>query len=526
MRVARDARGRIAVAAFVAAEIGAAIVYIVNGRRVWFFGVLGDEWDFLAARRLTLHDLLLRHGDHLVALPALVFRLMYSTFGLRSYLPYQLLSIALHLTAAALLRVIMRRAGVDPWIATAAAALFALFGAGSQDILIAFQITFSGALVLGLTQLLLADHAGPIDRRDWLGLLAGLGSLLCSDVAIVMIATVALVMVMRRRWPAAVLHAAPLAAVYIAWSRSYGRAAHLSTRSFTRSVRTSISATFAALAQVPYLGWLIALVLVAGIAVALRDTIRSREPFARWSAIAAPLGLGIGAVLFAVFLGVARYGLDVRFAASSRYLHVFAALLLPAVAVAADALVRHSRFLSVPVLALLLVGIPGNVAKVADNIGSVKFYANQRRVVLSLAHDPLARRVPRDLHPAPSFAQPVTVGWLLDGARSGRIPSVVGPAGAALATERLRLSLEQLDGLRSTACRPLRGSVVRHLDTGDSFGIEGAVAVQKLGGSGPSSAPLPFGASLLATASTHTLRAVIGPLELRLSPLSRNAAIC
>ena len=53
-------------------------IYLVNGRKVWFFGVFGDEWDFLAGRRLTIHDLLLRHGDHLVALPALVFRLLYA----------------------------------------------------------------------------------------------------------------------------------------------------------------------------------------------------------------------------------------------------------------------------------------------------------------------------------------------------------------------------------------------------------------------------------------------------------------
>src|SRR6476646_4720308 len=161
-------RARLAVYVFAAVEAGAAILYLVKGRRVWFFGVFGDEWDFLAGRSLTVHDLLQRHGDHLVALPALVFRVLYTVVGLRSYVPYQLCAIGLHLTAAALLRVVMRRAGVDPWIATAAAGLFALFGAGSEDILIAFQITFSGALVLGLVQLLLSDHPGPIDRRDWL----------------------------------------------------------------------------------------------------------------------------------------------------------------------------------------------------------------------------------------------------------------------------------------------------------------------------------------------------------------------
>jgi hypothetical protein len=37
---------------------------------------------------------------------------------------------------------------------------------------------------------------------------------------------------------------------------------------------------------------------------------------------------------------------------------------------------------------------------------------------------------------------------------------------------------------------------------------------------------LPFGTSLLATASTHTLRAVAAPLVLRIASLSPAAALC
>ena len=158
-------------------EVAGLCVYIVAARKIWFYR---DDWDFLAGRRLTVHDLLRQHGGHLVALPLVAFRVMYYVIGLRSYLPYQLLPIVLHLTAAALLRVIMRRAGVNPWIATVAASLFVFFGAGSQDVIWAFQITFSGPLVFGLAQLLIADHDGPIDRRDWIALALGFAGLLCS----------------------------------------------------------------------------------------------------------------------------------------------------------------------------------------------------------------------------------------------------------------------------------------------------------------------------------------------------------
>ena len=45
---------------------------------------------------------------------------------------------------------------------------------GSQDIVWAFQIGFTGSLVFGLTQLLLCDHDGGLDWRDGLGVLAGI----------------------------------------------------------------------------------------------------------------------------------------------------------------------------------------------------------------------------------------------------------------------------------------------------------------------------------------------------------------
>ena len=127
-------------------------------RTQWFFA---DEWEFLSARGVNVHDLLRAHYGHWVAVPVVVYRALWEVVGLRSYLPYAGLAIALHLVAAALLWVVMRRAGVSPWIATVAASVFALFGAGAQDVLWAFQITFSLALVLGLVHLLLADHDGP-----------------------------------------------------------------------------------------------------------------------------------------------------------------------------------------------------------------------------------------------------------------------------------------------------------------------------------------------------------------------------
>src|SRR4029077_2625645 len=150
----------------------------------WFWA---DDWDFLAARTGgNLGDLFRPHYQHWTTLPILAYRLLWTIFGIRHYVPYQLLVIALHLVAALLLRTVMQRAGVRPWLATLIAGAFVFFGSGAENILIAFQITFVGSLVFGLAQLLLADHDGPVNRRDWLGLLAGLAALMCSGVGITM----------------------------------------------------------------------------------------------------------------------------------------------------------------------------------------------------------------------------------------------------------------------------------------------------------------------------------------------------
>jgi hypothetical protein len=58
---------------------------------------------------------------------------------LRTYVPYLLRVVSLHLVLARLLWLVMRRAEVHPWIATAAAALFILFGSGHDNILFAFN---------------------------------------------------------------------------------------------------------------------------------------------------------------------------------------------------------------------------------------------------------------------------------------------------------------------------------------------------------------------------------------------------
>ena len=110
---------------------------------------------------------------------------------------------------------VMRRAGVASLTATIVAAAFVLFGPGEENIVWAFQFTFVGALMFGLVHLILSDHDGPIDRRDQLGLLAGVASLMCSGVSLVLVGVVGLAVVVRCGWRPAVFHTVPLGALYV-----------------------------------------------------------------------------------------------------------------------------------------------------------------------------------------------------------------------------------------------------------------------------------------------------------------------
>ena len=117
----------------------------------------------------------------------------------------------------------MRRAGVHPWLATAAAGAFALFGAAYGDIIWGFQIGFCGPLLFGLAQLLLVDHDGPADRRDALALVFGAAGLMSSGNAIAMVAIVGLAVVIRRGIRPALVQVAPLTVLFLSWWALYGR---------------------------------------------------------------------------------------------------------------------------------------------------------------------------------------------------------------------------------------------------------------------------------------------------------------
>jgi hypothetical protein len=487
---------QLALWAFIAGALGCFAAFVWIARFEWF---VGDEWDFLSTRTAgNLSDLFTPHNEHWSTLPILEYRLLWQVVGLRSYLPYLVVVVMLHITVAALLRVVMRRAGVSPWISTVAALIFALFGAGYDNIVWAFQSGYDGSLVFGLISLLLADHrGGRIDRRDILAVFAGLAALMCSGVGVTMVILVAIAVFVRRGPRCAVAYAAPLAGVYLLWLVLVGheayRTAHITVEEYLRFVITYMGATFSSIGHLTGMGLVLGALLVVGLWIAwfsLAATERRKR-------LAAPGALLIGSLVFVMITGIGRAGptmvLVKNVQGNPQYLGVTAALVLPALAIAADAVIHRWSMLTPVVLVALVIGIPGNISILTKDIGPRASFDGYREFILSLPRLAGAQQVPSSIHPDPAFDPYLTMGWLRAGERSGRIP----PPGPVPTEDRanwtLALDLEATSHRAQGDCAAVALPATVRLGEKDTITFRSPTNVTYLARNGVRSAPHVFG---------------------------------
>jgi hypothetical protein len=493
-------------------------VILYQGNDQWFFL---DDWDFLSHRSATsFHDLVAPHGQHWTTLPILVYRALWWAVGIRHYWPYQLVLIVAHLGAAVLLRIIMRRAGVDAWIATAAASLFVLLGAGREDIVFAFQITFTGALALGLAHIVLADHQGPMNRRDLLGVICGVLALMFSGVGITMAVAVAVSTTIRRGWKVAAAHTAPVAAAFVVWWAAFARdvfkGAKASPGDTVAFLRDAITTVFGRMGDVPGMGWILAAVLIAGLA--LRWQRLSWTDFRKLDGPS--VGLASAAFFFAASTGYGRaVGTSgIGSPSASRYVHILAALLLPAVALAASEFADRWRVALPLAVALFLVGLPGNVAALRAS-GTDKLTLGDPNTVLTMARLPLAQQVPRSYEPMPFDT--FSIGWLLDGVASGRVPISPDDDAAVKAAATQFLTFKQLPSRPGGTCTPVpQGQPVR-VDTGQRIEFDSAAVTLLRPDSGAV-------VGRFAAANGRSIGIVAGPMTLQIvtSPADRPVRLC
>src|SRR5207249_1415739 len=140
---------------------------------------------------------------------------------------------------------------------------------------------------------------------------------------------------------------------------------------------------------------------------------------------ALPGALLLGGLGFLGVAGLARGSAFFGSPRAPRYVDVVTAMLLPAIAIGVDEFRRRWRVLAPVAVAVFVVGLPANVNALTD-YAHANTTPSQRtkRLVETLPATPIARTVPRSVKPLLESPKPfVTIGWLLDAAHSGRLPT-------------------------------------------------------------------------------------------------------
>lgn len=457
---------------FALALLVAAPTIMWTNRNQWFFL---DDWDFLATRNIfSFNDLMRPHNEHWTTVPIIIYRLIYQVVGINHYWPYQILVVLAHLVAATLLRIVVKRAGVDPWLATAGAVLFLFFGAGRYNLAVAFQITFTGSLAFGLAHLVLADHDGPLDRRDLWAAGCGLLALMCSGIGVTTVFVVGVSVLIRRGWRPALAHTLPLAAIYGAWFLSFGHTGLQPARTTPRQLVTfsswQLRDTLFGLGQ-STAGAIVmgVLVLIAVETIANARNVRLRKE------LAPVVAMGVGIAALIAVTGWRRGAIQTVFqppgpgTTPDRYVHLTAALMLPAVLVGASVIVRRWRWTLLPIIPVLLIGLPGNVEAVGPSGQARLALGNPARVSL-LADEAMRMRSPRSLEPDPAMIG-LTVGWLIDARKAGRIPETSAADQASRETARLLLSFQNVDEVPAEPCRPVKPATEVRVNKGQALRV-------------------------------------------------------
>ena len=406
--------------------VGFGVVVWVN-RNQWFFG---DEWAFLGTRGV-LHGqdgLFVPHNEHWSTVPVLVYRGLYGLFGVRSYLPYVAVLAAVHVAAAHLLWRVMRRSGVEIGVATALGILFLFLGAGSENILWAFQIGFIGSVACGLGALLLVDRNGAFDwpphGRDvavWAVLVVGL---MCSGIGVPMVAVAAIAVLLRRGFGRTGLARAGLVvsvpgAVYLGWLVLAGRDG-IGERSFELSLVPAYIADGVTNAFGTTLGSSLAALVAI---VALLAWMVWRRRLAVTSASPA-FACATGVALLFVVLALGRAGFGIAQADASRYVYLAMALALPVVGLMLTDLAVRSRAAEVAVVALVGVLAVYNLLHLVEHADVEAARERRIRQTLLVAAD-MAVHDERflNLAPDPTLTPDATTRVLHRMALDGKLPA-------------------------------------------------------------------------------------------------------
>jgi hypothetical protein len=177
-----------------------------------------DEWTYILSTDSSWTYYLQPHNEHPAMIPKLIYAVLLHTVGLRTYVPYMAVLLALHATTVVVLFELVRRRAGDA-VGIAAALFLLVLGEGWENLLWAFQIGFVGSVACGLGALLVMD-ARP--DRMWLAMVLLFASLMFSGIGLFFWGAAAVWLALTPARRRQLVWLAPIAVVFTAWYIAYG----------------------------------------------------------------------------------------------------------------------------------------------------------------------------------------------------------------------------------------------------------------------------------------------------------------
>jgi hypothetical protein len=207
-----------------------ALMVLATNTNQWFYA---DEWEFIARRSRpaglgdTIRMYLRPHNEHWSTLPLLVYRAIFGVVGLKAYWPYLIVHLAAHVGLGFLLARRFRSDRGRIPVVLLATATFLFLGAGSENILWAFQTAWIAALAFCLIGLEIVDRAARNQSlgRPTVGWLwvVGVAALMCAGTGVSSVVAMCFSVLLRFGWRKALLVGSVPGVVMAVWLLSFGR---------------------------------------------------------------------------------------------------------------------------------------------------------------------------------------------------------------------------------------------------------------------------------------------------------------
>ena len=275
------------------------------------------------------------------------------------------------------------------------------------------------------------------------------------------------------------------------------------------------------------MGWVLAATLVVGVVLAWID---APDGHTRAHRLGMPIGLMIGAAVGMAAAAPSRFFFGPDAGRANRYVGVSAAMALPLLAVAGDALVRRWRVLTPVIFAVFLLPLPWSISQMQAGGLKPAYYRSLENQIASMPYMPEIKQVPSWVQPNGQaiISEPgLTVGWLRSAARQGKLPprQVMNPLTRTVTLVQLGLAVRGGTSPPHLTCRTSSEPVAVDPKLGDVWrmGTDIQVALR-----GPTGKPAGFSQALLWSVATPLVQVTLPNLKLLVTPApgARSFRLC